>query len=182
MTAPGFARKSTEVLFDGYMVQLVAATIEVPDGSTVTREIVNHPGAVAVVAVDDDGTVLLERQYRAALDENLLEIPAGKRDVDGEPALEAARRELMEETGHDARDWTEIGAFYNSPGFTDEHTTLFLATGLIEVGTDLQGPEEEAMQLVRVPLETTWDLVASGELVDGKSILGLALAIRRLAT
>jgi len=180
MTAPGFTRRGTEVLFEGYMVELVSATIEVPDGSTVTREIVHHPGAVGVVAVDDDGTVLLERQYRAALDENLLEIPAGKRDVDDEPTLEAARRELMEETGYDAREWSELGSFYNSPGFTDEHTTLFLATGLVEVGTDLQGPEEEAMEIVRVPLDATWDLIATGELVDGKSILGLALAIRRL--
>lgn len=170
------------MLFDGYMVQLVQATVEVPDGSTVTREIVNHPGAVAVVAVDDDHQVVLERQYRAALDENLLEIPAGKRDVVDEPPLAAARRELVEEVGVDARDWVELGAFYNSPGFTDEHTTLFLATGLIEVGNDLQGPEEEAMEILRLPLASTWDLIASGELVDGKSILALLLALRHLET
>ncbi len=180
MSAPGFTRRGTEVLFEGYMVQLVKATVEIPDGSTVTREIVKHPGAVGVVAVDDDRTVVLERQYRAALDENLLEIPAGKRDVADEPTRHAARRELVEETGIDARDWVELGAFYNSPGFTDEHTTLFLATGLSHVGNDLQGPEEEAMELVRVPLASTWELIASGELVDGKSILALMLALRHL--
>ncbi len=177
MTAPGFTRREVELLYDGYILQLGRATVEVPDGSVVAREIVRHPGAVAVVAVDDAGLVVLERQYRAALDTNLLEIPAGKRDVEDEAAEVAARRELIEETGFDAEEWCELAAFYNSPGFTDEHTTLFLATGLIEVGADLQGPEEEAMEVVRVPLASTWDLIASGELVDAKSILGLILAL-----
>ena len=176
----GFTRHGSELVFDGHVVRLVRATVEVPDGSTVTREIVEHPGAVAVVAVDDDGTVVLERQYRAALDRNLLEIPAGKRDVAGEPPREAARRELVEETGFDARNWVKLASFYNSPGFTDEFTMLFLATGLVEVGANLQGPEEEAMEVVRVPLASTWELIASGELTDAKSILGLTLALRHL--
>lgn len=180
MSAPGFRRVGTEVLHDGHVVQLVEERIEVPDGSTVTREVVRHPGAVAVVAVDAEGRVLLERQYRAALDENLLEIPAGKRDVDAESPVAAARRELVEETGVDAETWVELGRFYNSPGFTDEHTILYLATDLREVGADLQGPEEEAMVLERVPLAATWDLIAAGELQDGKSMLGLTLALRHL--
>lgn len=182
MSAPGFTSRGAEVLFEGYMLRLERLAVEVPDGSEVSREVVRHPGAVAVVAVDDDGTVVLERQYRAALDGNLLEIPAGKRDVAGEPPHEAARRELIEETGYDAREWVELGAFFNSPGFTDEHTTLFLAVGLLEVGSNLQGPEEEAMEIVKVPLDAVWELIASGELVDGKSILGLTLAFRRLRT
>ena len=180
MSAAGFAHLGREVLFEGHILQLERAHIEVPDGSTVTREIIRHPGAVAVVAVDDDGSVILERQYRAALDVNILEIPAGKRDIADEPPETCARRELVEETGYDAECWEMLGEFYNSPGFTDEHTTLFLATGLREVGANLQGPEEEAMELVRLPLASLWDLVSSGELDDAKSILGLSLALHRL--
>lgn len=181
MSAPGFTRRGTEARYDGFFVRLVEASIEVPDGSVVTREIVVHPGAVAVVAVDADGAVVMERQYRAALDENVLEIPAGKLDVPGEDPQAAARRELIEETGYDARSWARLGAFYNSPGFTDEHTTLFLATDLVEVGSHRQGVEEETMELVRLPLDSAWELIASGELVDAKSQLGLLLALRHLA-
>ncbi len=180
MSSPTFTRQGFEVIYDGFMVQLGTATVEAPDGSLLSREIVRHPGAVAVVAVDRDGSVILERQYRAALDSDLLEIPAGKRDVEDEPAQEAARRELIEETGVDAATWVELGSFYNSPGFTDEHTTVFLATELTEVGADLQGPEEQAMEIVRVPLRAVPELIASGELVDGKSVIGLLLARRHL--
>lgn len=182
MTAAGFEQHGERLLFSGHMIRLVETTMTVPDGSTVTREIVRHPGAVGIVAIDADGRVILERQYRAALDENLLEIPAGKRDVEGEPPIETARRELIEETGLDAATWTELGTFYNSPGFADEHSTLFLAQGLVEVAHDKQGPEEEAMEIVRLPLEDAWDLIATGDLVDGKSIIGLALARHRLGS
>lgn len=177
MTVPGFTHRGSEIVFDGYLVQLVEASVEVPDGTVVTREIARHPGAVGIVALDADGSVVLERQYRAALDANVLEIPAGKLDVADEATDAAARRELLEETGLDAGTWRRLCVFYNSPGFTDEQTTLFLATELVEVGADLQGPEEEAMELVRVPLASTWDLIGSGELVDAKSILGLTMAL-----
>ncbi len=182
MSAPGFVPKGERSLFAGHMIHLVQATVEVPDGSLVEREIIRHPGAVGIVAIDDDGNVVLERQYRAALDANLLEIPAGKRDVADEPTEVTARRELIEETGLDATSLVQLGTFYNSPGFTDEYSTLFLATGLIEVGHDLQGPEENAMVVERVPLESTWDLIGSGEMVDGKSIIGLLLALRHFAS
>lgn len=180
MSAPGFEQQGERTLFDGHMIRLVEASVIVPDGSTVTREIIRHPGAVGIVAVDAGGDVVLERQYRAALDANLLEIPAGKRDVADEPPQEAARRELVEETGFDASRWTELGTFYNSPGFADEHSVLYLAQDLVEVGHDKQGPEEEAMEVVRVPLASAWDLIASGDLVDGKSIIGLLLALHHL--
>ncbi len=180
MTADGFSHIDEHEVFGGHMIRLVEAQITVPDGSTVTREIIRHPGAVGVVAVDDDRNVVLERQYRASIDGNLLEIPAGKRDVVGEPPSETARRELIEETGLDAERWEELATFYNSPGFADEHSTIFLAQGLVHVGHDQQGPEEEAMEIVRLPLDSTWDLIAAGDLVDGKSIIGLLLAIRRL--
>lgn len=180
MNATGFVRGEREVLWAGHVIDVVARQVRVPDGSTVTREIVEHPGAVAIVALDADGSVLLERQYRAALDMNVLELPAGKRDVPGEAPLAAARRELVEETGFTAAAWVELATFYNSPGFTDEITTVYLATGLDEVGADLQGPEEESMDLVRMPLSEVWERIASGDLADAKSIVGLALAARHL--
>lgn len=180
MSTNGFVRRGIEVLHQGFLVELVEATIDVPDGTTVTREIVRHPGAVGVVAVNADGDVVMERQYRAALDAELLEIPAGKRDVPGEPPLVTAQRELVEEVGIQARTWSELASFHNSPGFTDEHSTLFLATDLVEVPSNVQGPEEEAMVIVKVPLASVWDLVASGDLVDAKSILGLVLALHHL--
>lgn len=180
MGVPGFDHLEERTLFDGHMIRLVESTLTVPDGSQVTREIIRHPGAVGIVAIDDARNVVLERQYRAALDRNLLEIPAGKRDVVGEPPAETARRELIEETGLDASRWTPLVTFYNSPGFADEHSAIYLAEGLVDVGHDLQGPEEEAMEIVRVPLDHTWDLISSGELVDGKSIIGLLVALRHL--
>lgn len=180
MNETEFVRGQAEILFEGHLIDVVVRNIRVPDGSSVTRETVVHPGAVGVVALDTDGTVVLERQYRAALDRRLLEIPAGKRDVPGEPPLETARRELIEETGFAAAEWFELGSFFNSPGFTDEHTVLFLATGLSEVGSDVQGPEEEAMELVRMPLVEVWDRVESGELVDAKSIIALTMTLRHL--
>lgn len=181
MSAPGFTKRGEELIFDGFMIQVVQATIEVPDGTLVTRDVVKHPGAVAVVALDEaDDTVILERQYRAALDANLLEIPAGKRDVEGESTLDGARRELIEETGFDAMSWVELASFYNSAGFTDELTTVFLATGLVEVGNALEGPEEEAMEIVRIPLDDVRGLISAGELLDGPSILGLSLALDHL--
>lgn len=180
MSIDGFEITGEREIFAGHMLRLVDTSVVIPDGSTVSREIVRHPGAVAVVAIDDVGNVLLERQYRAALDNDLLEIPAGKLDVADEPVEAAARRELLEETGFEAARWTRLVSFYNSPGFADEHSTLFLAEELTEVGHDLQGPEEQAMVVRRVPLVDTWDLIASGELVDAKSIIGLLLAMRHL--
>lgn len=180
MAAEGFHVHAEESIFEGHMITLVTATVEVPDGTRVEREIVRHPGAVAIVALNDDGEVLLERQYRAALDMNVYEIPAGKRDVADEPPEVAARRELLEETGFEAEHWTVLATFLNSPGFTDERSIVFLAEGLRHVGHDLQGPEEEAMEVEWLPLSKVWGQIAAGELQDGKSIIGLTLAMHHL--
>jgi ADP-ribose pyrophosphatase len=157
------------------------ARFAAPDGSEFSRDIVRHPGAVAVVALTDAGDVLLVRQYRGAVDRRLLEIPAGTRDVEGEPPEETARRELEEEVGVRARRITLLGTMLNSPGFCDEETHLYLATDL-EAGTpDRRGAEELAIEVVAVPLSDLDGLLASGDLVDGQTILGLLLASRVLA-
>ena len=128
-----------------------------------------------------DGEVILVRQYRAAIDRDLLEVPAGKRDVSDEPAEVTAHRELEEEVGMKAGSMVKLAEFYNSPGFCDEHSFLFLATDLSPCATDFQGHEEQYMTIERVLLDSFPDLIASGDLTDGKSIIALSLAREHLA-
>lgn len=177
---PTFTQVDEQVLHEGHTISYARGTFQGPGGIVFTREIVRHPGAVSVVAVDDDGMVILERQFRAALGQDLLEIPAGKRDVPGEPPEETARRELAEEVGLAADRWTRLAGFHNSPGFCDEHGTVYLAQGLREVPSEPQGHEEDAMTIEWHRLRDTPLLIASGQLTDAKSIIGLLLALRHL--
>jgi 8-oxo-dGTP pyrophosphatase MutT (NUDIX family) len=177
----GFHPVGEDVRYEGWRISVVEARFRAPDGRVFTRDIVRHPGAVAVVPVTADGEVLLVRQYRGAVDRLLLEIPAGTRDVDGEPPAETARRELLEEVGVDARDMRLLATMYNSPGFCDEETYLFLATGLEPGVPARHGVEEEYMEVVSVPLADIDALVAGGQLIDGQTILGLLLARQALA-
>lgn len=170
-----------DVRFEGWRISVTEARFCAPDGTEFTRDIVRHPGAVAVVPVTDDGQVLLVRQYRGAVDRTLLEIPAGTRDVDGEPPQETARRELLEEVGVDAHQIRLLGTMFNSPGFCDEETYLFLATELHPGTPARHGVEELHMEVVPVALAAVDRLVTTGELVDGQSILGLLLARQALA-
>jgi 8-oxo-dGTP pyrophosphatase MutT (NUDIX family) len=147
-----------------------------PDGDEFDRHVVVHPGAVVVVPVDDDGNALLVRQYRVAAGRELLEVPAGKRDVPGEPPATTARRELEEEVGRRAKEIRLPCEFFNSPGFTDELTSVFLATDLEVCDRAAVSAEEAAMTIESVALSRVDDLIASGELVDGKSMIGLLLA------
>jgi ADP-ribose pyrophosphatase len=172
----GFAHLGEDVRYRGWRISVVKATFRAPDGSVFTRDIVRHPGAVAVVPVTDAGDVLLVRQYRGAVDRELLEIPAGTRDVEGEEPVETARRELLEEVGVHARRLELLGTMLNSPGFCDEETYLFLATGLSAGDHARDGLEEQHMEVVPVPLGDVDPMVASGQLIDGQTILGLLLA------
>jgi 8-oxo-dGTP pyrophosphatase MutT (NUDIX family) len=154
-------------------------TIERADGSRHQREIVAHPGAVAIVAVDDQDRVLLVRQYRTAAGQTLLEIPAGTRDVDEatgtveDPDLTAAR-ELEEETGQRAAHWQNLGAFWPAPGFSSEVIHLYVATGLSPAGAGRLGPDEdEALVLSRIPVADAVAAAEDGRIADAKSIVGL---------
>ena len=158
------------------MISVAVGTFEGPAGETFERDIVRHPGAVSIVPVDVDRSVLMVRQYRAAIDADLLEIPAGKRDVEGEPPEETARRELEEEVGMRAGRLQKLAEFYNSPGFSDEHSWVFLAQDLEASAISAHSPEEQAMTVERVVLDEVPILIASGRLVDAKSIIGLCLA------
>jgi 8-oxo-dGTP pyrophosphatase MutT (NUDIX family) len=180
-TSPRFRKLTERVVHQGALISTVVATFEGPDGDRFERDVVRHPGAVDVVPLLDDGTVVLVRQYRAAVDAELLEIPAGKRDVKGEPLEETARRELEEEIGMRAGRIDLLAEFYNSPGFCDERSAVFLARDLSPCGTSAQGVEEENMTIEHVPLADIPRLIAEGELSDAKSILGLCLTREFLA-
>ena len=176
----GFRKVTERELFRGSLIQVAEATFEDPTGRRFERDVVRHPGAVVVVPVTDSDTVIMVRQFRAAIEHELLELPAGKRDVDGEDPETTAARELAEEVGREAGSLEFLARFYNSPGFTDELSWLYLATHLIEVPSDRQGFEEQLMSVEEIPLERTSDLIRGGEIMDAKSIIGLTLAARAL--
>lgn len=178
---PGFRKLGEREQYRGHTIWVGEAEFEAPDGRHFDRDVVHHPGAVSVVAVDFDGRAVLVRQYRAPVDMEMLEIPAGKRDVDGEEPILTAARELAEEVGLEAAHIELLLEFYNSPGFCDEHSFVYLATDLTECDLAPAGIEEESMQIERVPLDDVPGLIASGEIVDAKSIIGLLAARERLA-
>jgi ADP-ribose pyrophosphatase len=169
---------ASEVLHRGRVLEFRIDRIETPDGHPSTREIAGHPGGVAILAIDPDGEVLLVRQWRHAIGQALLEIPAGTldRDADGavEDHAEAARRELEEETGYRARSWQYLGGFYTAPGFTNELMHLYLATDLEPAGDNRLGPDaDERLELERRPLADAIAMAERGELIDAKSIVAL---------
>jgi 8-oxo-dGTP pyrophosphatase MutT (NUDIX family) len=181
-TLSGFRLVTEEERFRGSLISVAEGRFEAPDGTTFQRDIVHHPGAVSVVPVlGDSGEVVLVRQYRAAVDRILLEIPAGKRDVAGEPPEETARRELIEEIGMRAGRLEPLAEFFNSPGFSDEHSFVFMALDLAPAPSDLQGIEEQYMTVERVALDDVGGMIRSGAIVDAKTIIGLTLAREALA-
>lgn len=166
----------TRLVHRGRYLSLRVDTIERADGSRSEREIVGHPGAVAVVAVDGQDRIALVRQFRLAAGGSLLEIPAGTLDVvDGrtEDPDAAARRELEEETGLRARNWRRLGAFWTAPGFATERMHLYLATDL-EVAGDRLGPDsDERLELVWLPYAELLGAALAGEIADAKSLVGV---------
>ena len=166
--------RSREV-WDGHMGSLRIGTFRHEDGEEVEREIFAHPGAVAVVAHDGEQLYLVRQPREAVGAHDLLELPAGKLDEDGESPLDTARRELAEEIGKAASDWEHLVTYWTSPGFTDEEVHVYLATGL----SDVEPPdhdENERIEIVTWPLEDLDGLI--GQVRDGKSLIGL-LELRR---
>lgn len=176
----GFERGAEEVRYEGSLIRVALASFTAPDGSIFSRDVVHHPGAVVVVPVTGAGRVMLVRQYRAAVGAELLELPAGRRDVAGEPPEATAARELAEEVGRTAGQIIPLGTFYNSPGFSDELSWLFMALDLSECPVSAQGIEEEHMEVVEVTLAGAVGMVQSGQIVDAKTIVGLCLASRAI--
>jgi ADP-ribose pyrophosphatase len=177
---PGFRKLDEREVLRTSLLHVVAARFESPDGEQFERDVVHHPGAVVVVPLTAFRTVLMVRQFRAAINAELLELPAGKRDVEGEPTEITAARELAEEVGRYAGRLDLLARFYNSPGFSDEYSWLYLAQDLTPAPLDRQGEEERHMAIEEVPLAAVANMIAAGEIADAKSIIGLTLTARRL--
>jgi len=166
--------------YRGKIINVRSDTIRSPDGNTAEREVVEHPGAVGVLALDESRRVLMIRQYRHPVGRLLWELPAGLRDVAGEPVLQTARRELLEETGYRAAHWDVLVDYFSSPGIITERLRVFLARGLELVPAserDFVPENEEAHLLVDwVPLDDAVRLVLAGELHNGVAVVGILAA------
>lgn len=162
--------KSKEQVFQGDFLKVDRVLVELPDGREGIRDIVRHPGAVAILAVSDQDEILLERQYRTALDEVILEIPAGKVDG-GEDRLAAARRELEEETGYSAARLEHLGDVVLAAGYSDEIITLYLATGL---RAGIEKPDaDEFLEWEFIPRSHVLELIRSNDIQDSKTICAM---------
>ena len=169
---------STRLIHDGRVVKLSVEQVTLPNGNTVTLEVIKHPGAAAVVPLDGDGNVILVRQYRHATGAWLLEVPAGKLDHPGESPEECARREVEEETGYRAGTLSPLGWIWTTPGFTDEKIWLFLARDVSAGKQDLQ--PDEALSVEKVPIEQALEMARAGEINDAKSVCALLRAAAHL--
>ena len=164
----------------GSFVVLRTDQVRMPDGDVAPRDVVEHPGAVAIVALNDNGQVLLIRQYRHPVGHFLWEIPAGLRDVPGEPPQRTGERELREETGYTARTWHVLTDCYTSPGISTERVIVYLARGLAEIPDAERGPplrhEEAHLEPAWVPLEQAVQLFLADELHNGVAAVGILAA------
>ncbi|WP_432482136.1 NUDIX domain-containing protein [Kineococcus esterisolvens] len=174
------ALRSSEVVFTGHVWDVVREEVELPDAdggaSAVTRDVQRHPGAVTILALDDDGNVLLLKQYRHPVRRELWELPAGLLDVGGEPPLRAAQRELAEEADLVAADWAVVVDWFNSPGGSSEANRIYLARGLSAVPeAERHDREDEERDLVpvRVPLEEAVRAVLEGRLHNPGTVIGV---------
>ena len=165
---------SSELIFDGFILHVHKDAVTLPDGKPATREVIRHIGAVCVVPVTDDGKIIMERQFRYPLDSVIWEIPAGKLDSKTEDRLEAAKRELREETGYTADEWIDMGVYYPAAAYTDEKITMYMAKGLHKGERDLD--EDEFLDVYEVPLEDLIKDVMSGKITDGKTQVALLKA------
>src|SRR5215213_6599693 len=170
---------SSETVYDGRVISLRRDTVAMPGGGDSEREVVSHPGAVAVVALDDDDNVVLVRQFRHPVGRHLWELPAGLRDADGEPPLETAKRELAEEALLAAGRWSLLTTTYSTPGFCDEAVLVYLAEELREVERPegfLVEHEEADMTLARVPLADAVQRIFDGDVRNAIAVIGLFAA------
>lgn len=169
-----------EKIFSGKVVQLYVEDVQLPNGKTSKREVIRHPGAVAVIPITKDGKLVLVRQYRKALERALVEIPAGKLEK-GEEPFATAQRELEEETGYCAQSMRHIVSFYTSPGFADELIHLYMAEGLEKLEDAASLDEDEFVDVLEVTLEEALEMMEKQEIYDAKTAYALQyLQLRRV--
>ncbi|MDY6999034.1 MAG: NUDIX hydrolase [Actinomycetota bacterium] len=171
-----FSTVRSETLYVGNIFALRADEVAMPGGRTARREVVEHFGAVAVVAIDDDANVVLINQYRHPFGRRLWELPAGLLDFGGEPPHRTAERELVEEVGLAAERWHTLVDLDSAPGFCDESVRVFLATGLRDVGRPEAHDEEADLTVRRYPLADAVAMVFSGEICNSISVAGVLAA------
>ena len=172
MTQPALELLHTDHIYSGKIISVDVEHVRLPNGREARREIVRHPGAVVLVAVDSDERLLLVRQYRRAADQVLLELPAGTREA-GEAASATAGRELEEETGYRAGQITRLGGFYSAPGFCTEYLECFLCTDLSP--SDAQPEDDESFEHSRLTIAELQTAIADGQIEDAKTLAGLTL-------
>jgi 8-oxo-dGTP pyrophosphatase MutT (NUDIX family) len=175
----------SETIYEGRVITLVKDTVAMPEGGHSVREVVRHIGAVCVAAVDDEGRVVMVRQYRHPVRGYLWELPAGLRDADGEPPLETAKRELAEEAGLAAERWSLLVTSYSTPGFCDEEVLIYLAEGLSPADRPdgfTAEHEETDMTVERVPLDEAVGRIFSGGIRNATAVIGLLAAARARET
>ncbi|MEE0944142.1 MAG: NUDIX hydrolase [Clostridia bacterium] len=168
---------ASEMIYDGRILKFKIDKVELPNGETGERELVEHPGGVAVVAVDDCENILMVEQYRKPYERNLLEIPAGKLDKNEDIEV-CGRRELEEETGYIAKKFEYLGECYPSVGYTNEIIRIFLATGLSKTSQNLD--DDEFLNVYKLPIRDVMDKIMNNELADAKTVMGVLKAAVKL--
>ncbi|WP_339062569.1 NUDIX hydrolase [Tepidibacillus marianensis] len=159
---------SSQPIYDGKIIKLSVDTVQLPNGKQATREIVRHPGAIGILAVTEENRILLVKQFRKPIDQELFEIPAGKLEPNEDPK-ESAIRELKEETGYSATNMVQFTKFYTSPGFADELIYLYRAEG---IHAGIANPDEdEFVELLEFTLEECLEMIQNGKIIDAKTIV-----------
>jgi ADP-ribose pyrophosphatase len=162
----------SKMLYRGKVINLRLDSVELENGGTSLREVVEHPGAVGIIALKENGDIVMVKQYRKAVEQVLLELPAGKLEKDEDP-MDCAARELMEETGYCAENLSYLISFYTSPGFSDEVMHMFIATGLKQGNKNPD--EDEVVETVEISRRKAMEMVLKGEIRDVKTITGILL-------
>lgn len=158
----------TEKIFEGNIIELQVDEVSLPNGKVSKREIIKHPGAVAIIAITKDNKLVLVKQYRKALEKTLIEIPAGKLDNNEQP-LVAAVRELEEETGYTTKELSFVTSFYTSPGFANELVHIYITDSLEKLETPVAGDEDEFIEIMEVTLDEAKQFVEDEQIHDAKT-------------
>lgn len=166
---------ATKPIYDGNIISLQVDDVRLPNGQEAKRELVKHPGAVAIIPVTDDGKLIMVKQFRKALEKTIIEIPAGRIEPNEDPKRTAIR-ELEEETGYGTKHMTYLQSFATSPGFADEIIHVYVAKDLFKIDNPEDGDEDEFIELLTVTIEEAEALVASGDIYDAKTAFAILYA------